>query len=351
MLRRVERIDERLAALHKPEVEYLDSPQFEDDDILILAAGFEDRAFEILKRVTSTDCSSIKVLIINYLPYIKINKTEVIRKLCSENGISQYEVTYDRQNPAGIGEKVLEIIKNLEGNIYVDISAMSRLLIVQIIVALGTVHSLNRSNILYSEAQSYPPTQDEVNIHLQKATENSIYRTIFLSSGVFEVTVVPELSSVTFQGQPVRLITFPSFNVDQFAALRGELQPSNITLIHGKPPLKENYWREDAIKKLNHTEEILLRKDLSASTLDYRETLNCLLDIYFEHNTMERIILAPIGSKMQAVAVGIFRVFMNDVQVAYPTPRLFAAPSKYTTGVRQVYQLKLNAFSKVAAKI
>ena len=45
-----------------------------------------------------------------------------------------------------------------------------------------------------------------------------------LSSGVFDVIAVPELSSVALGGQPIRLIAFPSFNTDQLTALVSEIQ-------------------------------------------------------------------------------------------------------------------------------
>ena len=47
---------------------------------------------------------------------------------------------------------------------------------------------------------------------------------------------------------------------------------------------------------------------------------------------------------MQAVAVGLFRSFVRDVQVVYPTPRQFTSPGAYTFGVKQLYHLSLDNF-------
>ncbi len=51
---------------------------------------------------------------------------------------------------------------------------------------------------------------------------------------------------------------------------------------------------------------------------------------------------------MQAVAVALFRTFMNDVQIVYPTPQEFREPDRYTEGVREIYRLDLGSFKMVS---
>jgi hypothetical protein len=88
-----------------------------------------------------------------------------------------------------------------------------------------------------------------------------------------------------------------------------------------------------------------------ASTLDYRETLRYLLDVYREHGEAERIAVAPSGSKMQTVALGVFRSFIKDVQIVYPTPAVYARPDDVTRGVRAVHRLALDGLSPLAREI
>jgi hypothetical protein len=342
---RVKRFDDKLREIKKPELEQLDSLFIEKKDALILCAGFEDRALSTLKQQIMSGNSGFAVFAFRYLPYVKENKFEEIKELCEKNAINMVELIYDRQNPAGSCDKIISLLNGVDGRIYIDISAMSRLLIVQIIVSLfRSSHGFENVVILYTEASEYPPEEEEVRSAIAKIGSDSVYRTMFISSGVLEVTVVPELSSVSLLGQPIRLVTFPSFNTDQLATLRGELQPSSFSFIHGIPHLPENAWRLNAIKKLNHIEEILQREDMNASTLDYRETLDRLLEIYSKHGVMERIILSPIGSKMQSVAVGLFKAFIDEIQIVYPTPRSFVSPSEYTKGVFATYSLCLQSF-------
>ncbi len=344
---RVQRIDDKLSQLKKPLLNSVQKLFLNKEDIFIVAAGFEDRSVEILKRLVSEGNNGGTAIVLTYLPSLKENKKDEITKLCAYGSIKPIYVEYDRHNPSAIGDRLCNILNSVTGNIFMDISAMSRLLIVQLVVALGQYNLFNKTVILYSEAFEYPPTKEEVDKAIKEQKNDEIYRAMFLSSGVFEVTIVPELSSVSSQGQPIRLVEFPSFNTDQLPSIRSEIQPTRFSIIHGIPPLVENRWRTEAIKKLNHIDEISNREDFDASTLDYRETLNVLLKIYDEHGAMDRIILAPTGSKMQALAVGIFRAYMKDVQVAYPTPREFAAPKDYTTGVRNIYILEMFSFTNL----
>jgi hypothetical protein len=114
---------------------------------------------------------------------------------------------------------------------------------------------------------------------------------------------------------------------------------------HGIPPRPENAWRCEALKRLNNIESIARREEKETSTLDYRETLDYLLEVYANYSIMERIVIAPIGSKMQTAAVGIFRTFMEDVQIVYPTPKKFSKPADYTKGIRDIHCLNLEVFN------
>ena len=350
MITRVERIDDKLRSLTKPGLEMVSRLSLKPEDTLVLAAGFEDRCLGSLHYLEASGSKGFTAILIKYEPHLEENRIDEIKQRLQKLDAREEEMIYDRHNPAGGGEVLAEKLEKLgrKGYIYLDISGMSRLFIVQVLVALGKPgRGFSGIRILYSEAATYPPDESEVKKEIEKNGEDSIYRTMFISAGVYEVTIVPELSSVVLYRQPIRIVAFPSFNTDQLTSLKGEIQPFSFTLIHGLPPFKGNSWRLEAIKKLNHTENMLNSQDKDASTLDYRETLEHLLEIYNTYNYLERIFIAPTGSKMQAVAVGIFRAFMNDVQVVYPTPRTFSTPKRYTEGVKSIYTLDLEAFNSI----
>jgi hypothetical protein len=342
---RVDRIDEQLAALSKPSLEPLSSFRPSDDHCLVMCAGFEKRAIAFLTEVTRRQLHKGRVLIVNYVPVLPQNRLEETQRKCKGAGLSFETIDYDRENVAGFGDLICRKLGSDPGRIYVDVSGMSRLLIVQILVALqDRPRGFRGCSVLYAEASKYPPSEVKVMAEIKKMDIDPLHTAMLLSSGVFDVHVIPELASTSYDGQQSRLVAFPSFNIDQLIALRNELQPSHCTIIHGVPPDPQNKWRTDAISKLNHLENTGTGEVFYTSTLDYRETLDCLLRIYANHGTTERILVAPTGSKMQSVSVGLLRAFVRDIQIAYPAARDFTSPTNYTRGVKRLYHLPLDAF-------
>jgi hypothetical protein len=346
MMNKVLRIDEKLRYLAKPCSEKISNIDISDDCLFITCAGFEDRSVESLKRISAINNNQVHVVIFDYLPFYKQNRLAEMVQTCNVSNMTFNTIIYDRENPAAVYANLNMLLKNEIKKIYIDISGMSRLLIIQLLVSCFIEkRSFAGVTIIYTEAREYPPTKESVERQYLDNIEGLSRTAMFISSGVFDVAIVPELASIVMQGQPLRLIMFPSFNCQQLVALQSVIQPHFFTFIHGVPLSEENHWRTDAIKQLNHIEKITSKEEYDLSTFYYAETLDILLDIYDQHNKEEKIVIAPTGSKMQSVAVGIFRAFMEDVQIVYPTPVSFNDPEKYTLGVQQMYKLNLDAFN------
>lgn len=342
------RIDKRLLSLEKPGLVSIDHINLDKNDVLIVCAGFEDRATACLEKAVKDDKNSFSLMLIGYLPFISENKEKSILSLCKEKGIRVTQVEYDRENPSGIDDQLVEHLCTTAGKVYIDVSGMSRLLIVQLLYSLSAnTECFKRSHILYAEALEYPPAESKVDDAISIMDADLDTTIMFLSSGVHDVMVVPELTSVALQGQPNRLIVFPSFNIDQLTSLRAELQPSYLSIIHGIPPSEEYRWRLEKISKLNRIKKLQNFEEHKVCTLDYRKTLEKLLDIYDNYGALEKLIVAPTGSKMQSIAVGLFRVFMEDIQIVFPVERSFDDPKHYTEGVKQIYSLSLEPYANL----
>lgn len=336
----LQRTDERLQSIAYPPLEEIGSYELVEDDVVVTCAGFEDRAFEFLRRVVRRGSRKFGVIAIDYLPSEPANRTVELEQLVAQSNATLQWIKYDRQDPHDPSSFILERAPN-PGRLLIDTSGMSRLLIVQLVCAIIRANRSASSHIVYAEAEQYPPTKDEVDKSIADA--NNLFSVInFISSGVLGIIVPPELSTVAMYGQPIRLIAFPSFNPAQFAALCAEINASSYTIIHGKPPKEENAWRKDAIARLNNIANLREAEEEIASTLDYRETLSLLLDIYRRHSDRQKLVISPTGSKMQALAVGIVSGFLRDLQVVYPAPRSFPLPDNYTKGVSRMYGLELS---------
>lgn len=333
------RPDERLNEIDWPSLHEIEFPSVGTGDYLLICAGFEDRAVETLRRTCQAGRVGFSLGIVHYLPNYSENRIGELRTISRNAGLQVNEFSYNREDPSGIGEELKRSTQDFE-HVFVDISGMSRLLIVQTLVAL--IGGQNRLlSLIYGEAKEYPPSREQ--FEQDDTNDNAKSVPSYLSSGIFEIAATPELGSVSMLGEATRLVAFPSFDPAQLTNLLQELQPAYTELIHGVPPVQENGWRKDAIRKLNRPtlDDLQEKKDHDASTLDYRETLQVLLQIYAERSMFDRIVVAPTGSKMQAVAVGLFRSILHDVQIVYPTPQTFTAPQAHTIGLRQLYKVDL----------
>ena len=336
------RWDERLASVEWPKVEAFDVNAVNMGDVVVLCGGFEERASAVLDRLVKKGKKGVTIVLVEYRPRYMENEVDYLRDLAIGAGMEVRECVYDRQFPAGGGEDVAELAEGAE-HVHVDISGMSRLLIVQVIVALHGVGL--PMTIAYGEAAEYLPTEEEFEKQLSRLEKETTLD--FLSSGVFEVAATPELGSVAMVGEAIRLVVFPSLEAVQIKNLLQEVQPTYVDVIHGVPPARENTWRRSAVEQLN-AGALKRQKDVTAhtaSTLDYRETIKVLLGIYARRSMFDRILVAPTGSKMQAVAVGLVRASLTDIQVVYPTPQHLKA-SSYTKGLRQIYQLRIPSMAK-----
>lgn len=333
------RTDERLGRVAWPMLRRIESPTIPAGGCVIFCAGFEDRAVEAWRRICRSENAHFAVGLIPYLPFYRENKISQFYEVSRNTGVSITEIAYDRQSPAGIGERIVNFVRGFD-HVFIDVSGMSRLLIVQTLVALlSTGH--RPITLMYSEADRYPPSREQFDQDQRNSADTSPLS--YLSSGIFEIAITPELSSIAMLGENIRLVAFPSFDRSHLVNLIQELQPTYTDLISGIPPAEANAWRTEAVRKINRPilDSLPRNTNHPACTLDYTETLRILLDIYKERSMFDKIVVAPTGSKMQAVAVALFRAALSDVQIVYPTPHTFTAPDEYTVGVRRMYALDL----------
>ena len=129
-------------------------------DCLLVCGGFEDRAIEALRRTCAAGYSGFALGLVIYWPMYPQNRTDELRKIGRDAHLQITEFVYDRENPAGIGEELKHFTRDFE-HVFVDISGMSRLLIVQILVVLlGEPHN-HAVTIIYGEAKEYPPSKSQ----------------------------------------------------------------------------------------------------------------------------------------------------------------------------------------------
>jgi len=260
------------------------------------------------------------------------------------------EIPFDYYSPWQIEDDVDRIFDKLEcDEIVLDISSMAKILV---LVSLWKLQRFNGAlRIIYSEAEKYCPTMASYN----KVKKDVAVVAKFPSRGCEEVIRLRCLSSIRMQGQPVALAAFTSFNARLLSHMLGFITPHRLLLINGRPPRADYKWREEATQfihdkyRLEYPEDNpidnsgLLRR--TVSTLDYRESVRVLQDIYSQHGLLERIVCAATGSKMQTVGLFFAKLLHPDIQIEYPTPDSYLV-NEMTVGVRRVHELFVGNFGQ-----
>jgi hypothetical protein len=307
--------------------------------LIVCAAGFEDRTLALASRIAPSEC---RLAIAVYKDWATNNRLSEIESTYFRGGLDQQSIThleYDRFDPDAFAAALETwLFSAKESSVIVDISTMSRLAIMIVLEACR--RSEKEVEVFYAEASCYGPTLSEY----EKARKGLYPRpSIQVYSGLGGVVRSAWLSSVALQGEPTALIAFMSMNEVLTQALIDSLCPSRLLLINGRPP--NHPWREEATAWI-HDE---LRREWPqadnpvapslhvnlplrvTSTLDYRESVAVLLDLYWSCAAEFRIVLAPTGSKMQTVACFFVKALHPDIHIEYPTPDSFL--KEYSSGV------------------
>jgi len=345
---------------HLPPLQSCDRLQLHEGDVIIHAPGFEDRTMAV--GTTVGPASGSRAILLDYIPFSNQNRLPEIRELLGAAGVRIEEadiIGYHRFEPDDFEERLrARLIEQGARRAVVDISSMSKL---AIMLVLNVCRQLDLEVIvLYAEAQTYRPSQEEFE---QARSQEEIHQpTLQVFSGVYGVVRVNSLASVAMQGQPTAAIVFMSFNDVLTQVLLNTVYPGRLFLINGRPPLHR--WREaatawihDQVRReweednpvLSVPDSGLAMPKRIVSTLNYQDTVSLLLQLYWQLSANHRLLLAPSGSKMQAVGCYLVKALHPDIHIEYPSPEGFLP--EYSTGIAGRWLLDLGRFSERLAVI
>ena len=316
------------------------------------AYGFEDRSLGWLHSQSKEGKILTGAFIYRYLRPKGNNRVKDLNKALADVGVSSIdEIRYDSHQPGKVEDDAKERFRAVFGSveeIVVDVTAMTKLLILVTLCKLSGFNGTVR--IVYSEAEKYSPTRKEFN----SSKHDIEILAKFPSRGVESIVRTKCLGSIRMQGQPVVLVAFTSFNVQLVRHILGTISPHKLYFINGRPPYSAYSWREQATQDIHRPliEEYvsdnpsdrsgLLRR--FASTLDYRETIKRINEIYREVGTYERIICVATGSKMQTVGLFFSKIIHPDIHIEYPTPEDYF--KELSIGIKKIHELVIPNFSQ-----
>ncbi len=311
---------------------------FPTNTLYVGAAGFEDRALTFVQLAGAKKQMFDSCIGIQYEPHDPKNRKQTFAIETKKVFRERVWMAYNRFEPEAFASNLAKINEmcNHMSHVIVDISAMSKMLIV---LLLHGLRQLSKPvTIVYTQAKFYSPTEQQY-----RRASHPKMTPIFLTSDVFRVVTTNSLSSIAMQGAPQALIAFPNFNYRELAALLTELNPQHVILIETDSSEPSEQWRTEAIRKLNQGIATYLKPEWrEVNPFDLRSNLSLMEGLYDSFYATHRVTLSPTGGKLQAVACFIMKNIHPDIHVVYPVVRRFA--KEYTKGAIEPSELTLEDF-------
>ncbi len=149
--------------------------------------------------------------------------------------------------------------------------------------------------------------------------------------------------------KPSALVAVPNFNAIRMNAIiardrdLNKTEFENIIWILGNPPAAENRWRIEAVKRTNDVEQVEGTGNVFlASTIDYREMLTVLENVWLQRRYKLHLSLGSLGSKMQHLGSFLFLLLHQEIAVWLAEPIKFHA-DRFSEGIGKVWLVDLGS--------
>lgn len=335
-----------------PKLQRVQPLSTEKKRVLIIAEGFETRSLSWIKSQPNRKLFEYTV-ICKYSPSGKNHFEDMIQEVTMRTNNTPIVIDYNRFDPTVFEQKFAKQISALlkdEYEIAIDISAMSRMLIMIIVNILR--ENNNGLRIVYTEPKTWKPSEKE---YLAAVEDKKKYgsRIALSSIGVFDITKTSRLASVVMQNAPTLLVAFTSSNEQALSALFNEVVPSSALLINAKN--RREPWREEAAIQINQrvmNDFRIYRTSINSfDLLDYISVFEFLAEIYRNNCYSKRIIVSPTGGKMHTLSCALIKACCQDIHIEYPTPESYHFDDYSSDEVYAIYEVYFPHFNYLLKEI
>lgn len=319
-----------------------------DCDLLILAAGFEERCLTFIKKYKySKDIKN--VILLKYSTHESDNKKNLnyITSHFEKNlhrkplicDISTFEV---KNNPKNLNDNFKKFNEYGIKNIIIDITSMTHFLFFQILRSVENKYPFSSVRIVYTEASEYFPNPNEETRILEKM-QNGLIAEDILSRGLRDVFILKDFIGNFKPNLPICLLMLVGYEVYRTEGIIEQYAPNKAVFFYGKSSVEKFSKRADFsrnIHKLKGVDKLVPTREDEISTLHVDEILKKLNDFYDLFVHKNNICVVPQCSKMQTVASYMFCKAHKDVQAVFTQPVNFQV-DKYSKGSRLTYEYSL----------
>lgn len=330
-----------------------DLPSFTSKlDALVVAAGFEERAFKVLPK--GTFGSEAHCILIRFRNGVEGNDQvfETFFKIAATRFQSErlHIVELRHGEPQVFESELRAVIEKLPESVRyfgIDISGMPSYSICIGLKALRDFRSEERIAVLYTAAKEYNPTLSEYE-KLLAASSGDLERVPrSMALEMRENLILDTFSGYRSQNAKVCLAVFAGYEVHRSAGVIEAVNPALLLLLYGNPGDNRLAWRLDLSRRLHRKFEKGRRTAVeTVSTLRLRESLD-VLERYYNYLIDDYdLVISPISSKMHVVASYLFWEKYGEVQLTFPIPIGYDR-SKSPCGIGTTYATWLDARQRI----
>ena len=313
--------------INAPETEVLKISESEPlSGLLVLSAGFEDRALEFISNIDMD--KNTRIILVKFLNEIS-NNEEIYRKYCNiisesicEDNLITVVLKKDRPRDYSIdlGASLVNIPREIN-QMWVDISGMPSHMICATLQILRSYKPAYKLNLIYTSAKSYHPNKIEFNKLKKNQAEGIEYLPASLAREMSENLILNKFSGQRTNEGRSCLALFAGYEVHRSIGVIENVNPSILLLMYGKPEGDGLEWRLDLSRQLHKKFEKTRKSAVEeVSTLYLKDSID-YLNQYYEYIYDEYdLTIAPVCSKMHAVAAYLFWEAYEEVQLIFPLP-------------------------------
>ncbi|MGE0269281.1 MAG: hypothetical protein AB7S78_12595 [Candidatus Omnitrophota bacterium] len=315
------------------------------EDLVICAAGFEERALKFTASLKKAKCKIGRWLLFRYESQKQDNEPnykKLKHLIKSIQGEDPKELVVNSNSPIQTCFKIKSEIERIRTefayeSVLIDISGMTHLW------AIYSIHSClsigMKVSIVCTEAKDYFPKKVDIEkIEKELVKKRFDLATDYLqSAGLKEVQILPEFGGNFRPGSQTCLVIFVGYEPHRIEGLINQYAPSTLIAIWGRSPHKNLQWRTEFSKSIHA--ELLSRwhiREVEVSTLFFEEILSKLEEEFNVIKYQYDVAIAPQCSKMQAFASYLFWRSHPETQLIFTTPVRFHS-SSYSKGVGKTY--------------
>lgn len=295
-------------------------------DGIVLAAGFEDRAFAALERGTfRSNAHCILIKFINSVPgndAVFRRYHEAVRARFREDAVHIVELHHDQpaRLEADLSQK-LDKLPRAVRHFGIDISGLPAYASCLALKALRARRSENPLTVIYTAALEYNPSRAEYEELIGTGGDEIGLLPHAMALEMDQNLQLDAFSGYRSQNAKTCLAILAGFEVHRATGVVEDTNPALLLLLYGKPGDPTLEWRLDLSRRLHRKFERGRRTATeTVSTLQFEETIAALEQYYNYLVDDYDFVLAPIGSKMQTLAAFLFWERYGETQLMFPTP-------------------------------